>query len=154
MKRFALLAALALAACARSEKPDSYAGYDPASDPAIAVSGALERARAERKRVLIEAGGNWCDWCGMLYRFYAAHPPLAALRDKNFIVVKVHVDRRGPVPGALRDYPAPDKHPHLYVLDENGVLIQSQKTSELEKGDVYDSEKLAFFLNAFGPPKP
>lgn len=154
MRRFALLAALALAACGRSEKTAGYAGYDPLSDPAIAISNALTRARAERKRVLIEAGGNWCDWCGMLHRFYEANPPLAALRDKNFIVVKVSVEPKGPVPGALRRYPAPDKHPHLYVLDENGTLIHSQKTVELEKGDVYDAEKLAFFLNAFGPPKP
>lgn len=153
MKRIALLAALALAACGKTET-GGYAGYDPSSDPAIAVSNALTRARAEGKRVLIEAGGNWCEWCGMLHRFYEANPPLTALRDKNFVVVKVHVEPKGPVPGALRKFPAPDKLPHLYVLDENGTLIQSQKTAELEKGDVYDAEKLAFFLKAFGPPKP
>lgn len=154
MRRLALLAALALAACGNAGGSGGRAGYDASRDAAADIRDALVRARAERKRVLIEAGGNWCPWCAIMHRFYEENPPLAAARDKNFVVVKVSVESGGPVPAALKAYPAPAGYPHLYVLDENGSLIQSQNTAELEKGDGYDLEKFAFFLNAFGPPKP
>lgn len=151
MRRLALLAALALAACGNA---GGKGGYDASRDPAADIKNALVQARAGRQRVLIEAGGNWCSWCRIMDRFFEDHAELAALRDKNFVVVKVSVESGGPVPAALKAYPPPAGYPHLYVLDENGTLIQSQNTAELEKGDGYDLEKFAFFLNAFGPPKP
>lgn len=150
MKRLALLAALALAACGNA---GGKGGYDASRDAAADIKNALAQARAGHKRVLIEAGGNWSSWCKIMDRFFDDQAELAALRDKNFVTVKVSVESGGPVPAALSAYPAPAKFPHLYVLDENGTLIQSQNTAELESGRSYDLEKFAFFLNAFGPPK-
>ena len=154
MRRAALLAALALAACGNPGGPGGHAGYDDSRDAAVDIRNALARAKAEHKRVLIEVGGNWCPRCRIMHRFYDENPPLAAARDKNFVIVKASAKSGGPAPSALTSYPAPPGYPHLYVLDENGSLIQSQNTAELERGDSYDLEKFAFFLNAFGPPKP
>jgi thiol:disulfide interchange protein len=150
MRRIALFAALALAACGNA---GGKGGYDASRDAAADIKAALASAKAGRKRVLIEAGGNWCSWCKIMDRYFEEHPELAALRDKNFVTVKVSVESGGPVPAALKSYPPPAGYPHLYVLDENGSLIQSQDTSALEAGQSYDLEKFAFFLNAFGPPK-
>jgi thiol:disulfide interchange protein len=150
MKRIALFAALALAACGNA---GGHGGYDASRDAAADIKTALIQAKTAHKRVLIEAGGNWCSWCKTMHRFYDANPGLAAARDKNYVSVRVNVESGGPVPAGLQGYPAPAGYPHLYVLDENGSLIQSQNTSELEKGDSYDLEKFSFFLNAFGPPK-
>lgn len=151
MKTLALLAALALAACG---KPAGHAGYDASRDPAADVKAALVEAKASGRRVLIEAGGNWCSWCLIMHKYFDERPELAALRDRNFVVVRVNVESGGPVPAALGAYPPPAGYPHLYVLDENGSLIQSQNTAELESGRSYDAEKVAFFLNAFAKPKP
>ncbi len=151
MNRILLIAALALAACG---KAGGHAGYDASRDAAADVKNALVSARAGHKRVLIEAGGNWCSWCKIMERYFAEHSELAALRDKNYVTVKVNVESGGPVPAALAAYPAPAGFPHLYVLDENGTLIQSQNTAELESGQSYDLEKFTFFLSSFGPPKP
>lgn len=150
MRRIALIAALALAACGNA---GGKGGYDASRDAAADIKNALVSARAGHKRVLIEAGGNWCSWCRIMDRYFEDHAELAALRDKNFVTVKVSVPSGGPVPAALKSYAAPAGYPHLYVLDENGSLIQSQDTSELESGQSYDLEKFTFFLNAFGPPK-
>lgn len=149
MKRFALIAALALAACGNA---GGKGGYDASRDAAADIKNALVQARAGHKRVLIEAGGNWCSWCKIMDRFFDDHAELAALRDKNFVTVKVSVESGGPVPAALSAYPPPAGFPHLYVLDENGTLIQSQNTAELESGQSYDLEKFTFFLKSFGPP--
>jgi thiol:disulfide interchange protein len=151
VKTLALIAAVALAACG---KTPAGGRYDASRDAASDIQTALAQAKTAHKRVLVEAGGNWCSWCKILDRYFEDHADLAALREKNYVLVRVNVESGGPVPAALKSYPAPAGYPHLYVLDENGTLIQSQDTSQLEKGETYDPEKLAFFLNAFGPPRP
>jgi thiol:disulfide interchange protein len=147
MRKLALFAAFALSACGGGGR------YDSSRDAAADIKSALAQAKASHKRVLVEAGGNWCSWCKTMDRYFDEHADLAALRDKNYVTVRVNVEASGPVPGALKAYPAPAGYPHIYILDENGSLIQSQNTGELEKGPSYDYEKFAFFLNAFGPPK-
>lgn len=157
MKFALLLAVLALAACGKKESPaggaESQGGYDAARDAAADIANALAAAKVSQKRVLIEAGENSCPKCPVMRRFYDANPSLAAVRDELYVTVKVHAASGGPVPAALKGYPAPAGYPHLYVLDENGSLIQSQNTSELEKGDGYDLEKFTFFLSEFGTPQ-
>lgn len=149
MRTLALLVLLAAAACGKAGR----GSYDASRDPAADIAASLAQAKAGGKRVLIEAGGNWCSWCRTMDRYFEDHAELAALRDRNFVLVRVNVEAGGPVPSALKAYPAPAGFPHLYVLDENGSLIQSQATAELEKGDSYDLEKFTFFLNAFAKPK-
>ena len=150
MRTLALFAALALAACGNAGGRGS---YDASRDAAADIKSALVQARSSHRRVLIEAGGNWCSWCKIMDRYFEDHAELAALRDKNYVTVRVSVESGGPVPAALKAYPAPAGFPHLYILDENGSLIQSQNTAELESGQSYDYEKFTFFLNAFAPPK-
>lgn len=147
MRALGLAAALALAACGKA------GSYDASRDAAADIKAALVQARGGGRRVLVEAGGNWCSWCRTMDRFFEEHAELAALRDRNFVLVRVSVEPSGPVPAALKAYPPPAGFPHLYVLDENGSLIQSQNTAELESGDGYDLEKFTFFLNAFAKPK-
>lgn len=158
MRLVLLLAVLALAACGKSDPAGGKAadpgGYDASRDAAADIARALTSAKASHQRVLIEAGGDWSPRCAVMRAFYDANPTLAAARDKYFITVKVSVASGGRVPAALKEYPAPDDYPHLYVLDENGSLIQSQTATELEKGDSYDLERFAFFINEFGAPRP
>ncbi|UPT73595.1 MAG: thioredoxin family protein [Elusimicrobiota bacterium] len=147
MRHFALAAALALSACGKKEHKGP---YDPSRDAGVDIQAAVARAKAENKRVLVEAGGNWCPWCHTMHAFYDANPKLAALRDEKFVTVLVAVEPGKPLPRAISSWPAPAGFPHLYVLDENGSLLQSQDTSALEKGQSYDLEKFEFFLKDFG----
>src|SRR5216117_1030443 len=53
--------------------------FDPARDPARDLDTALQMARATRRRVLAEVGGEWCTWCHIMDRFFAANPDLAKI---------------------------------------------------------------------------
>jgi len=124
--------------------------YDPSRDAAQDLRDAAARAKAERKRVLVEVGGNWCAWCRRMELFLNANPDLAALRDRGFVVVRVSVGDGTDNSAALARFPAIPGYPHLFVLDENGELIRSQATSELESGDSYDRDRFRAFLESAG----
>ncbi len=136
MRTFLVVAALAALACRKSPPPP----FDATDIPA-----AVAAARAGHKRILITVDGADCVKCRALDAVYAKRPALAALRDKNFVVLAARV--------AIEKLPAPGAPPHLYVLDENGSLINSESASKLEKDGVYDLDKIEFFLKAFGPPQ-
>ena len=150
MKTLTLFAVLALAACGQA---GSHGGYDASRDAAVDIGNALTQAKAAHKRVLVEAGGNWCSWCKIMDRYFEDHAELTALRDKNFVTVRVNVESGGPIPPALKIFPPPAGYPHIYILEETGALVQSQNTGDLESGQSYDLEKFTAFLTAFAPPK-
>ena len=37
--------------------------YDPNAKAEKDIASAVKQAKAEKKFVLLEAGGNWCSWC-------------------------------------------------------------------------------------------
>lgn len=148
--RRALALALLLGAAACDKVPEN-AGYDASRDIGADLRAAMTRARAENKRVLVEAGGNWCVWCRKLELYFNTHPELSALRDRGFVTVKAAVEPSGPYPAALASYPRPAAFPHLFVLEADGTLVKSQDTAPLESGPSYDEARLTAFLAAHAP---
>ena len=41
--------------------------YDEKADGSQQIAGALEAAKKENKRVLLQFGANWCIWCHRLH---------------------------------------------------------------------------------------
>jgi thiol-disulfide isomerase/thioredoxin len=66
--------------------------YDEAANADAAVAAALKRAKAMRKRLLIDLGGNWCADCRILAGVMD-EPALKRFIDKHFVVVTVDVGR-------------------------------------------------------------
>ncbi len=131
--------------------PSGLAGpFDPTRDAARDLSAAIEEASRTGKRVLVDVGGNWCGWCLNMERFFAAHPDLAALRDKYFVTVKVNWSPENTNRALLSHYPPIPGYPHLFVLDGGGRLLHSQDTSALEDGKTYSLQKFTAFLNKWG----
>lgn len=122
------------------------AGYDPARDPERDLAAAIERARAAKKRILLEVGGEWCIWCHILDEFIAAHPSIARALDAGYVLVKVNYSKEQKNEAFLGRYPKVAGYPHLFVLDSDGTFLHSQDTAELESGKSYDETKLAAFL--------
>ena len=83
-----LLIALCLSLTAHADAPV----YDEAADAPAQVAQALANAKAEHKQVMIVFGANWCGDCKMLDGEFKK-PALKALLDKNYVVVKVDVNR-------------------------------------------------------------
>jgi thiol:disulfide interchange protein len=149
LARCAVLAcgALPLAAAAQSAKPAALpAKFDPARDAAADVRTAIELARKQNKRVLVDVGGEWCIWCHILDRFVASHPDVKKLVDDHYVWLKVNWSPQNRNEAVLAQWPKIKGYPHLLVLDAQGKLLHSQDTSELEAGKDYDEGKVIAFL--------
>ncbi len=126
--------------------------FDPTRDAAKDLQNAIAQAKSEGKRVLVDVGGNWCGWCREMERFVEAHPDLKATRDRYFVTVKVNWSPENQNKAVLSKYPKVEGYPHLFVLDADGNLLQSQDTSQIEDGkSSYDLAKFTAFFEKWRP---
>jgi thioredoxin-related protein len=127
--------------------------YDPDRDPAEDLKQAVVLAQQEKKRIILELGGNWCIWCKHMDDFYAAHSELLQFRAEHFVLVKVNVSQENKNEEFLAQFPEAAGYPHIYVLDTDGSLLHSQDTAELEDGaDSYVLEVFMAFLQKWALP--
>lgn len=126
--------------------------YDPARNADQDIKDAVAEAGKTGKRVLLEVGGDWCIWCHHMDDFFEAHPELLALREKNFIMVKINFSDENKNEQVLSRYPAVKGYPHIFVLERDGKLLHSQDTGQLEEGKSYNLDKFMAFLKEWSPP--
>ena len=130
-------------------EPIKYTGihtYDANRNADKDIKDAIVEAQKANKRILLEVGGSWCIWCRIMDDFFEKESELKALRDEKFIVVKINYSPENNNQDALSHYPTITGYPHIFVLDENGKLLHSQNTEQLESGKSYGLEKFSGFL--------
>jgi thiol-disulfide isomerase/thioredoxin len=66
--------------------------YDEKADANAEVAAAFERAKRDKKLVLIKLGGNWCPDCIVLANFLAL-PEIKAFAARHYEIVSVDVGR-------------------------------------------------------------
>ncbi len=122
--------------------------YDPAANARKDVTAAVAKAKAERKNVLIQTGGNWCSWCMEFNRFTQADAQIDSLLRADFITYHLNYSPENKNLSILESYKFPQRFgfPVLLVLDENGKLIHTQNSSYLEQGKSYNKKKIIVFL--------
>jgi thiol-disulfide isomerase/thioredoxin len=125
--------------------------FDPRRDAAQDVRTAVAAAARTGKHVLIEVGGNWCPYCKVLDQFFAANPQVNALRQKNFLFVKVNFSEENQNEALLRNYPQVRGFPHFFVVNGKGELVRSQRVATLGTQTGYSPERFTAFLKAFAP---
>lgn len=125
--------------------------FDPQRNSLDDLSTAKEEAKRTKKNILIEVGGEWCEWCHIMDDFYAKNPKLLDLRDKYYVLVKADVSEEHPNSKFLSLFPQIDGVPHIFILDASGKLIHSEDTSELEEGQSYNTERFRKFLEKYAP---
>jgi len=108
--------------------------YDPERDPAADLEQVAARATAERKRILVVIGGNWCIDCLNLDWIIAKTPAVKSMLRKAYLIMKVNIGPENRNEEFLSSYPGFEWVPHFYVLDSDGSLLHSQDTRELELG--------------------
>jgi thioredoxin-related protein len=138
----ALLAGLAQAPNPAAAVPK----FDPKRDAAKDIAGAVAEARRTNRRVILDVGGEWCGWCHTLDRYFVEHVDLRVLRDQHFVWIKVNYSPDNTNDAALGRYPRIQAYPHLFVLEQDGTLVQSQDTSPLEEGPSYNYDRMKAFL--------
>lgn len=130
--------------------------FEPKRDAAQDLATATALAKAQGKRVLVDVGGEWCPWCHILDRFIAANADVKQLLDAYYVGVKVNYSPDNKNESVLSRWPKVAGYPHLFVLDADGKLLQSQDTGALESGNDYDKPKVLAFLKQYasGTGKP
>jgi thiol:disulfide interchange protein len=126
--------------------------YDPKRDAARDIDDAVAEAKRTNRRILLEVGGEWCSWCHTLDEYFDKHADLTALRDKNFITVKINFSDENPNKEVLSRYGEINGYPHIFVLASDGKLLHSQDTAVFEEGRGYVLERLLTFLTYWAPP--
>ena len=128
-------------------------GYDPLRDPEKDLAAARAEAKMSNKNIFFEVGGEWCSWCHTLDRFFHEHPDLEALRDNNYVTMKVSMSQENPNRAFLSRFPYIHGYPHIFILDAHGKLIHSQSTNVLEDGQSYNAKRFQEFLERFAPKR-
>jgi thiol:disulfide interchange protein len=147
-----LVVMVGMSAAARAEERP----FDPARDPAKDLRVAMQRAQAEHKNILMDVGGNWCEWCIVLEETLHGDAELNALLAKNYVVMHVNWSKENENKAFLKRYPAPVGFPTWYVLSAQGRLLKAEtNTSELEANhDIdggYNKAALKRFLVRYAP---
>ena len=122
--------------------------YNDDADPRADIAAAVQQARREHKRVLVDFGGDWCGDCQVL-DIYFHQSPNRELLEKNFVLVHVsvgHVDKNLDIPTG---YGVNIKKgvPAVAVLDARGNVVFAQKTGEFESMRSMNSSSVTDFLN-------
>jgi thiol-disulfide isomerase/thioredoxin len=123
--------------------------YPDVSKAPADVDAALKEASKEKKRVIVEFGGNWCGDCIVLDRHFQASEN-AALLKKHYVLVHVNVGEKG----ITDNFPIAERYgiplnkgvPALAVLEADGKLVFSQKQGEFESMRKMDPSSVGDFL--------
>jgi thiol:disulfide interchange protein len=161
MKWFTPVLALVLAVSLRAAPEYPAQGpdiYDPAANGTDQIAAALQQAKAEGKRVLLDFGANWCPWCRKLHHTFATAPEVRDRLAQNYVVVMIDVNMRH---GVKRNTDVNEKYgnpihqglPVLVVLDADGKQLITRETGALESGDHHDPAKVASFLDRWKAAK-
>lgn len=107
--------------------------YPDPSQATADVANALKEAKREKKRVILDFGGNWCPDCHVLDIYFHNSVNLPILK-RYFILVPVNVGQydRNLDLAAKYNVPLQKGVPALVVLDSNGRLLYTQRNGQFE----------------------
>jgi thiol:disulfide interchange protein len=128
--------------------------YDEKADGTQQIAAALDAAKKENKRVLLQFGANWCIWCHRLHNLCETNSEVSAKLRDAYIVVLIDVNK-GHNKEVDTRYANPTRFglPALVVLDADGKALVTQDSGKLEEGDHHDPKKVLAFLNEWGGKK-
>lgn len=122
--------------------------YDEKADAEAAVNAAMTRAKANKKLLLIDLGGNWCADCRILAGTMEL-PQLKAFLRRHYELVMVDIgryDRNMQIPeryGIAR----PEGVPALLVINpKTNTLLNPGRTSALANARRMTPQALADWL--------
>jgi thioredoxin-related protein len=132
---------------------DSTKLYNPRANVEKDVAAALQKAKLEKKHVLLQIGGNWCVMCYRFNSFIFLDTAIKKLVVKNYVLYHLNYSNENKNLAYLKKLNFPQKFgfPVLVVLNADGELIHTQDSTLLQKGNGYDTEKVKDFLRNWSP---
>lgn len=125
--------------------------YGPSRDAMADLQETMRRAQADKKRIILQVGGDWCGWCHVLTRTFENNSEIRTALQENFLVMKVNVDQTNPNRAFLSNFPPINAFPHLFVLEGDGILLRSQDPTQFEASRGYSAKAVLAFLNEMAP---
>jgi len=127
MFTLALAAIMGCRSTSTDARPSSSA-FDERTDGRTLFAQALNRAQAEKKRVLLWFGANWCPYCKVLRRIMESDPDIIKLLEDSYVVLPVDVgsSSRNRNTGLIDRYDAPvytEGLPSLVITDATGKKL-------------------------------
>ncbi len=130
-----------------AEAPGRAVIYPDGAEAKADLAAALATAAREKKRVLLDFGGNWCGDCQVL-EIYFHDAANRGLLEASFVLVPINIGRYDVNLDLAAKYGVPLEKgvPALAVLDANGKLLYSQRHSEFSAMRRMDSSSVTEFL--------
>lgn len=126
--------------------------FDPKRDAAADIQAAIVEAQKTGKRIILDIGGDWCQYCHQMDQLFQDHPDLLQLREKNFITVLIFYSSDNKNEKVLSRYSKVLGIPHFFVLETDGTLLHSQHLTEMRTNGNYNADKMKDFLTQWAPP--
>ena len=147
-KLLSLFVAITLSTAAFSQETAGPKVYNPQADAAAEIASAVAKAKAAKKHVFIQVGGNWCVWCIRFHDLVKATPELSTYMSDNYETVLLNWSPENKNAELMRkfNYPGRFGFPVFLILDGDGKLLHTQNTAYLEEGDGHSVPKVLEFL--------
>lgn len=116
------------------------------------LKSALADAAREKKRVIVDFGGNWCADCRVL-DMYLHSPANRPLLEAKYDLVHVNVGQLDENRDLAARFGIPLEKgvPALAVLDADGTPLYAQRNGEFEAMGRMDPASVTAFLNRWKP---
>jgi thioredoxin-related protein len=127
--------------------------YDPTANAARDIEAAIAKAKAEKKHVFIQAGGNWCVWCIRFNNYATMDKQIDSMINANYVVYHLNYSPENYNKPIFAKYGFPERFgfPVFIILDSEGNRLHTQNTAYLEAVKTYDKGKIMEFLYHWTP---
>jgi len=152
MNKLILLAMLLFGTIASQAQKNKL--YNPDANALKDIAAAVKQAKAQKKYVLIQAGGNWCKWCIEFNRVSKEDKAIDSVINAGFVVYHLNWDKDHQNHAAFSklNYPQRFGFPSFIILNEKGERIHTQNSEYLEDGkNSYNHQKVQSFLEMWSP---
>ncbi|REC50077.1 thioredoxin family protein [Chryseobacterium pennipullorum] len=134
---------------AAEEKAKLPKPYDPKADAQADIAKVIAQAQKEGKKIIIQAGGNWCIWCLRFNNFVQQTPELKEIVDKNYVYYHLNYSPDNKNEKVFAQYININEqqfYPFFIILDKDGKKLHVQQSEILEDGKGYSKAKVKQFL--------
>jgi thioredoxin-related protein len=151
MKKIILLAlAITISSLtfAQSDKKEAVHIYNPQANALADINQAVAKAKATKKHVFVQIGGNWCIWCIRFHSLVDSVPELKTYLNSNYETVLVNYSKENKNADVLEKlgYPGRFGFPVFLILDGNGKVLHIENSAYLEEGKGHSAKKVMDFL--------
>jgi thiol:disulfide interchange protein len=114
--------------------------YDTHAEGEQLLAEALQTARAENKRVLLDMGANWCSDSQGMFQLLTTNTPIRRMIQDNYVFTMVDVNKNGfkarneKLVERLGN-PISNGIPALLVLDASGKVLNTDPDERLTDSD-------------------